>query len=607
MISSSIRVFIGVFIFSLSSLTIAQSLDFGVEVQQNYNAVEKFEILDKYHPDNLALSVLDHNLDTSNFYFSKFNMENNFEIPLYFRVNFRKRWFLDMKMSHSSNTLTMEGVSNYNDQYYTDNYGSYDQFIMDANASGFMDADTMDYSNYINSAKDLNESEIRTVEEFQLLSLTANAGVRFLPHKSVKIFLGMGFTVKGKFRKHLYNHIDFSNNHIQDMRTVNSGLDWYASKSTYFNFMAGLELYRFRLTGFIQSGISYTFPTVTPFQEVVYDAPSTAFDVVRTYGFSLGANLFSLDVGRRVKRDDVSSDEIIISNIKRDRDKFDIGFRLDRRFFNDLVSNYELPDQKLTVLDVDTILYNDGGTFHEALNMEVIKLGRVKRIQWGGRISGFMDIYLTRRLGLRGTLGGSKLVYDIESTQLKATAIDQDTVGLQYLQGTNTPRLSYAVYRKQVNVVDINAELTYKVVDRDLFSLTAFAGFGITGFASSPLNKNGNPKGVNELEIYTKFDNWYSGLEDTLSFKTHQGDFEMNMAESPEALMAKVDEPGSEYSLDPAQRRAIFPTFRFGVDANIERYQVGFGFDMSVGEMDRFLFMNYSSFYMSVGYKLWRR
>ncbi|MCB9223792.1 MAG: hypothetical protein H6582_06390 [Crocinitomicaceae bacterium] len=600
------RGLIALLIVLLPINVMAQSFDFGIEVQQNYNSVEKYESQDKYHPDNLALSIVDINNDTSNIYLSKFNMANNLEIPLYLRFNWRRRWFLDMKMSHCAYNLSMEGVVNYNDQYYYDNYGTYDDYMTDANANGFPNADSTDYTNYINAAKDINESEIRTTEQFRLLNLTANAGVRFLPHKSVKMFVGMGFSVKQKFRKNLYNYIDFSNPYIHDVRIVNSGLDWYAERSTYYNIIVGAEFYRFRASAYFQTMVSYTFPHVVPFQEVVYKSPSTAFDVSSSYGFSLSANLFSVDVGKRVKKDDVSSDEIIISNIRREKDKFDLGFRYDRRILNDLTSYYELPDQKLTILDVDTVLLNDNGTFYEALDMEMVKLGAIKRIEWNGRFTGFLDIYITKRLGVRGGISGSKLTYDISSTQLKAIAIDKDSMGLQYMYAENTPRISYAVYRKKVNVVDITGDVTFKVVDRDLFSLSLWAGIGITGFAYTDLNKKGNPKGINELDIYNKFDNWYIGF-DSLDFKIHQGELDMNLTDSPSELMAKVDAPGNEYDLDPQDRRFIFPSLRFGIDANIERFVVGFGMDMSFGQMDRFLLSNYSSFYMSIGYKLWSR
>lgn len=584
----------------------SQSVDFGIEVQQNYNSVEKIEALDKYHPDNLALSVTDLNNDTTNIYFSKFNMENNIEIPLYLRFNWRKRWFVDAKVSHSAYRLSMEGVANYNDQYYYDNYGTYDDFIVDANASGFMDADTADYNSYLNAAKELNESEIRTIEDFRLLALTANVGFRFMPHKSIKFYIASGFTVKQKFRKHLYNHIDFSNPFIHDMRTINSGLDWYAERSTYFNFSAGIEFYRFRATAYVQTMFAYTFPTVQPAQEVVYKSESTAFDVSSSYGFSLSANLFSLDVGKRVHKNDVSSDEVIISNIKKEKDKFDIGARYDHRMFNDMSTYYDLPENRLTILDVDTVLFNDQGTFHEALDMEMIQLGDIKRIDWKGRISGFIDIYFTKRLGARASLGGSQLIYDIEATQLKATAIDRDTLGLQYFFGNNTPQLSYAVYRKKVNVIDLNADVTYKVINKDLFSVTLWAGLGITGLAYSELNKRGKPKGVNELDVYTTFDDWYSSF-DTLDMDIHQGDFNMNLNDSPEELMNKLEQTSSDIELNPKSKRLIFPSFRIGVDANIERFIVGFGFDTSLGGMDQFLLRNYSTIYMSIGYKLWKR
>ena len=81
----------------------------------------------------------------------------------------------------------------------------------------------------------------------------------------------------------------------------------------------------------------------------------------------------------------------------------------------------------------------------------------------------------------------------------------------------------------------------------------------------------------------------------------------MDLNESPQNIMDTFDGPGSEFSLDPSQKRFIYPTFRFGVDANIERYSVGFGVDMSLGDMDKFLLSDYRSIYMSVGYKLWRR
>lgn len=585
----------------------AQSIDFGIEVQNNYNTVENFFDTDPYDPNNLAVSVTNLDGDTTNVYFNQFKMENNFEIPLYFRFNLRKRWFFDFKLSNSSNRLTMQGVGNFNKGYYTKNYGTYEQYVTDANAQGFS-ADSSDYANYIGAARDLNESEVNTVEEFKLLMFTANAGLRLFPQKSVKMIVGAGFTVKHKYRKHLYNYLDYTQPHVQDLRSVESGLDWFAEKSTYFNFMIGLEFYKFRLSAYSQLGISYTFPEQNFASDVTYAADGTAFDVVRSYGFSLSANLFSMDIGKRVHLDDVSTDDIIVSNVKRKKERWDLGIQYDRRGFNDMYTFYSDPELRLSIMTLDTILYNDNGTFKNALDMELITLGDIKRINWGGRLSGFLNIHLTDRLSLKGMLGGSVLTYDVTTTQLKATILDQDSLGLQYLQEPGTPSLRWAALRKSALVMDLSTEVAYKVVDRDLFSLRLVSGFGISAIAYGQFDKAGADRGVNDLEVYRKFDEWHSSkIPVEKEFNAYQGELDVDLENSPQSIFDQFSQAGSEFSLDPKLKRSVFPIFKFGFDANFQRYFVGFGFDMSLGGMDRFLLSDYYSIYMSVGYKIFQR
>jgi hypothetical protein len=600
---------IATLIFSvfISFFGLTQSIDFGIEVQNNYNTVENFFTTDPYDPTNLSVSVTDLAGDTSNIFLSKFKMENNFEIPLYFRFNLKKRWFFDFKLSNSSNTLTMEGVTNYNDNYYTSNFGTYNQFVSNASLQGFS-ADSVDYVNYINSAKSLNESEVRTVEKFQLLMFTVNGGIRLFPHKSVKMVIGAGFTVKHKYRKHLYNYLDFSNPYIEDIRSVESGLDWFAERSTYFNFMMGLELYRFRIAAYAQLGLSYTFPQQNLASEVTQVADGTAFDVIRSYGFSMSANLFSLDIGKQVKIDEVSMDDVIVSNLRKKREKWDVGVQYDRRGFNDMYTYYNLPDLRLSVMTVDSVLYNENGNFVKALDVELMTLGDIKRVKWGGRLSGFMNIYLSNRFGIRGSIGGSSLTYDIETTQLKTTILDRDTLGLEFLTTDGTPSVRRAAFRKSAFVMDINADISYKIIDRDLFSFRVFAGIGISGLGYVAFNKKGNQKGINDLEVYNQFDEWFSSkIPVEKNFETYQGELYVDIKNPPEYLFDSFNQSGSEFSLNPQDKRFIYPTIRFGFDANFDRYSVGFGVDKSVGGMDRFLLSDYTSIYMSVSYKIFRR
>ena len=590
----------------LLNLSFAQSVDFGVEVNQNYNAVEKFQLTDIYSPSNLELSAKNLAGDTVNTYFYKFTMDNHFEIPLYLRFNWRKRWFVDLKFASYINKLQMWGVSNYTDYYYQDEYGTYQEFKTDAAAAGFTNADTTDYVNYIEGAKDINESFVRTEEQFKVNAYTINAGMRFFPHKSIKMFIAMGFTQKWKYTKHVYSHIDFSKPLIEDVRSVDNAVDKFSERSTYFNLQFGLEFYRFRIAAHVQTGISYVFEAPTVGSDVVYSNINTPFDVIRTAGISATANLFSMDIGKRVKIDDVSEGDLIVSNIKRKKDRWDLGVRLDNRWYNNLNSYYALPESQLSVLKTDSILYNNNGTFQQGINVQMITLGDVKRLDWGPRLGGVLNIYLTKRLGLRGSLGGSKMVMDIATQELNATVLKDSSGQNSYLVQPGTPTLRNAVYRKELNLVELNLGLTYKIVDRDLFSFSVNTGFGFSGIAYISLNKNGYPPGINELEVYNEFDALYSRVGNP-DIELHEGEMNVNLSESPDAVLNKFNEPYTGFFNEGGAPRVVYPTYHFGFDAGIERFTLGVGFDFTATYMDSYLLDRYFSSHFSIGYKILKR
>ncbi|OIQ37773.1 MAG: hypothetical protein BM555_00110 [Crocinitomix sp. MedPE-SWsnd] len=597
-------IYSSLFFFPVSGLS--QSVDFGIEVNQNYNNVETFAESDIYSETNRALGVLDIGGDTINTYFFKFTMDNHVEVPLYLRFNLRKRWFADLKLSNSVNKLQMWGVSNYTDSYFRDEYGTFDEFQTNAASTGFT-ADTVDYIRYIDNAKSSEQASLRTVEEFKLLSYTANFGMRFFPHKSVKAFVAIGTTVKLKYGKHLYNYLDYSRDFIQDLSSVDRALDKYAERSTYFNFQAGLEFYRFRASAYVQTGVTYTFFPQAVGPEVVYTNNATPFDIIRTYGFSLSANLFSMDIGRRIKKDEVSEDDVVISNIKKKKERFDIGIRYDRRVFNDMGTYFNDPMNQLSVIKRDSGLYSSGGTFQDAVNVEMITLGDIKRIDWGARISGILNIYLTKRIGIRGQLGGSKMEVDVQTNELKATILT-DSLGVRsYAVEPGTPRLRSAVYRKVINVLDISVGATYKVIDRDLFSLALSADVGMSGLLYVNLAKDGHPPGINELGVYNDFDAIYRGANlDYIDL--YEGEMDVNLHEAPGEFLDKFDTeytgPGQGNGLNT---QAVYPVVSLGVDANIERYTIGLGLHFSTKPMDDFLLFNSSSAYFSIGYKLFKR
>ncbi len=584
-----------------------KKLDFGLEVQMNNNLVDKWLYDDVYDDNNLSFSILDQSNDTLNIYLNKFSMENNFEVPIYFRYNWKNRQFLDFKLSNSFNTLTMEGVSNYNDSYYIENYGSYDDFAAQAMLDGFTDIDTADYTNYITASKSDWESRIKSTEKFQLLSLTMNYGLRFFPHKSVKAFVAAGYTIKGKYRKVNYQHLDFSNDYVKDLSAIEPGINKFAETSLYFNLIMGLELYKFRLSLFYQTGSALQFTNAALTDKIVYINPFTPFDRIHSYGFSMGVDLFSKNIGDKVSVDDLSVDDKAISKMRRKKDKWDLGVRFNRRGFNELSTFYSNPSNQLSIMTRDSVLINDNGTIRSADNIELLTFGDIKRIGWTGQIDLFGNYYLSKRFSVEGLIGFSILRFDVATNELKATVV-HDTAGVYYLDNPGTPKLRSAAFRQALLLTNITGSIAYKIVDRDLFDFKVMAGIGITSRAHLFQGNVNHPNGINELDIYDEAESVYFNFYNQEIY-SHQGEMNIDLNESPDEVLSKF--PSQDYIKEtfmaPKRMRQIYPTVKIGVEANIDRYTVGMSMERSLNYMDGFLLNQYGTVYFSIGYKLWAR
>ncbi len=131
--------------------------------------------------------------------------------------------------------------------------------------------------------------------------------------------------------------------------------------------------------------------------------------------------------------------------------------------------------------------------------------------------------------------------------------------------------------------------VTYKIVDRDLFSLALSADFGFSGLNYVSLAKDGHPPGINELGIYNDFDAIYGGQH--LDYiQMYQGEMDVNLYEHPEAFLDKFNEPyNGPGQWNQFNTTAIYHTLSLGVDANIERYTIGLGTQFNITVMDEFL------------------
>lgn len=584
----------------------SQSLDFGVEVQQNNNLVKKWLQTESLSDYNRAFSLQDINGDTLNVYFTTFSMSNNFEIPLYFRYNFKKRLFVDLKLSNTAHTLNMEGVSNYNESYFVSNYGTYSDFEAQAQANGYSSVDTSDYVNYMNSVKSQYLQSIRSKEEFKVLSFTTNVGFNLLPHRSIKPYFTLGFTTKAKYRKYSYQYLDFSNSNIYDNSKVYDGVNKFSEITYYFNLGMGAQFYRFRAGIYYQAGLSF-LATNGLTNDVVIDVnPFTPFERIHSYGFTLCANLFSTPVGKRVIFDDLESEELILSNVQKKKYKWEFMLRFNRRGFNDVTSFYAAPDNRLSVMTRDSILFNTGSAIKSAEKVEMVTLGDIKKITWTGQLDFVLTRNLTRRLSAEFMIGSSTLVSDIATTELSATVL-HDSTGNSWYLGSAEPRINAGVYRTRFNLTNFSLAVRYKFIDRDLFELSLLAGTGFTGMLQVSLSYVDLPDGVNELGIYEDLDNNYYSGENTPLY-AHIGPMSPDLNQSPDVFFtsfgtSKLDDTWQT----PEMQRGGFPMVRFGIEAAIDRFTLGLTVDRSKNYMDGFILNTYTSVYFSVGYKLWRK
>lgn len=585
----------------------SQSVDFGVRVSQFYNTVQKVDIEDPYAEEHIAMSIRDINNDTVHTWFNKFTMDNHFEMPLFLRFNSRKRWYGEIGISTSTNQLQMWGGSNYTNHYFVNKYGTFNEFQAAAAADGFT-ADSADYAIYIDNLRNQAHSNLRTVEQFKLISYNFMAGMRFFPHKSIKLFTEIGFSMKYKFRKHQYNYLDYSKPILYDLSKADAAIDKYAEVSTYGNFRFGLEWYRFRVSAFVQTGATFIFDELNTNPDVYYVANETPFDVIRSYGMSLSANLYSMDIGRRVKRDEVSTDEIIVSNIKRKKDRWDLGVFFDLRLLNEVNSYYQDDQNRLSFLKMDSVLVKNNGNFQEGLALEMIRIGDVKRVNWGPRIGGFLNLHLTKRFSVGGRLGGSKMIVDFETLQLQATALIDSSGSTSYLIENGQPTLKSAAYRKEINIVDLNFQAAYRIIDKDLFYLNVSAGIGFSAMARIDYTKNAYPPSVNELSIYENLDGIYSGYDVNGNLMAHYGEMNVDLKESPDQVINKFHEPYTGPQLDAEDgNRIVYGFTSFGLEAGLNKFTIGTGINFTPSYMDEFLLFKNASAFVSVGYKIFRR
>ena len=93
-------------------------------------------------------------------------MEDNFELPLFLRYQFKNRFFIELNYSQASHELNIEGNTNYTDAYFVQQHGTFEQFKNQVELQGLPEVTLSDYNQYINGYKHLSIGEIATTGAF---------------------------------------------------------------------------------------------------------------------------------------------------------------------------------------------------------------------------------------------------------------------------------------------------------------------------------------------------------------------------------------------------------------------------------------------------------
>ncbi|MBN4072491.1 hypothetical protein JYT74_00495 [Crocinitomix catalasitica] len=593
----------------------AQKLEFGFALQQNFN---RFAEIDRpaFHPsfrtfsiDGASSLITGDPVDTLDVYMNKFSLEDNFEIPLFFRYQFKNRFFIEVLYSSSANELNIDGNTNYTDYYFVKNYGSYDEFNTQAIADGHGPQTINSYNEYIAGYKHVNIGDISMTERFRLTTLSLNFGMKLFPHKSIRPFFSSGFSWKNKQRKQLYQYLNFTHYEVRNYAKVTDGLDTYSNNTYFLNFISGLEFYRFRLSIFGQVNFIGSSLTDGKTNGVVINLNTEAqtFESAVSFGFNLSSTLFGKYLGKDVHYDELSDETIAISNIKKKKLNWSIGARLNNRLTVDLTGFYDDDSSSLHVVQIDTALLGNAGSLQDSWIIQAVTFGKIKRINWRPPIEVFGEYHFSKRFFLTGSIGFSALSFDIQTEQFSAV-ITADSLGVKnFVTLEDSPSLRPGVYRKNIGITTLTHVLNFNIVENPTFALRIFGGVGIAGMISAPFTRI-TPPGVNDLSIYGELDRVYQGIPESTDLLATTDPLNIKPTANPAEMLAKFPKTLlDETFVTPEAYKFSFNFIRTGFEVAIDRYTISAMFEMNLRYMDGFMLNDFRSIMLGIGYRFINR
>lgn len=620
--------------FSISVfISNSQSLNFGLEFMQRNNKLSGTQsYISDADYNNAYFHVIDRTNDTLGVNFNRFKVSNNFELPLYLRYKFKKRLTVDINFSTSKYNITLDGTSNYNDGFFTTSgyYLTQEQFVQ----GGY--GDSTQYNSYLSTSKSNEESEVEYIEKFKLTTLGTNISYSFLPHKSMRPYIFTGLAYRSKSKQYSYDEIDVKSKWLLNKQYLSDGVVKFAKNSYQFRFGAGVETYRFRAGFSWDYNFNGEYSILNDAKKNVYqNNGTTPYENLSSFSFYISADLLTKNFSAK-KQLNENSDVLSIDKLELKKNRHQFGFRM-QKVGASKVNDYNYANKPLTFVNATYAYQGENYTMDSVTyrsRIQSISFRGISLVDFSPKFEGFYKLTFLKKFEWETSLGWQKLTVDMKTRESDESYIffSQNYSNGDYYEtyyaDYNKCRVFSGAYRSQYGIINIDQAVNYTIIEDDFIKLKASAGFSFNYFSKELLGRTAD-KNSNSLELSKRIDDIYisnSNLTAEQAENTYVTNDDINVefknlyeysyysASNTEEYSTESDyntklNADNKFSVWKSKYTTndFLTTFRFGLDAEIDRFSFGINYEKSIGNGDGLIIKDFSRLNFSVGYILFRK
>lgn len=611
----------------------SQSLNFGIEFMQRNNKLSGTQsYLSDADYNNAYFHVMDRTNDTLGVNFNRFKVSNNFELPLYLRYKFKKRFTVDINFSTSKYNITLDGTSNYNERFFTTSgyYLTQDEFVQ----GGY--GDSTQYTSYLTTNKNNEESEVEYIEKFKLTTLGTNISYSFSPHKLIRPYVFAGLGYRSKSKQYSYDEIDVRSKWLLNKQYLSDGVVKFAKNSYQFRFGGGVETYRFRAGFSWDYNFNGEYTILNDSKKNVYQKTGkTPYENLSSFSFFISADLLTKNLSAK-KQLNTNTDVLSIDKLELKKNRHQFGIRM-QKVGASKVNDYDYAKKPLTFVNANYAFQGENYTKDSVTSrayIQSISFRGISLVDFSPKFEGFYKLTFFKKFEWESSLGWQRLTVDMKTRESDESYIytSQNYSNGDYYE-TYTPdynkcRVFSGAYRSQYGIINIDQAINYTIIEDDFIKLKASAGLSFNYFSKELIGRT-TDKNSNSLDLSRTIDDVYisnSELTTEKSENTYVTTDDINVDFKPlyeyyyeYASNTEVYETESDYNtkLNANNKFSVWKskystndyitTFRFGLDAEIDRFSFGINYEKSLGKGDGLIIKDFSRLNFSISYILYRK